>query len=62
MVGHQLELTPYRMVLNTADLTPKQVQRMMAIAAESGRYELTFYSDIQYLDQAIAIFLSKPLL
>jgi hypothetical protein len=35
---------------------------MMNIAAESGRYELTFYSDILYLEQAINIFLGKPLI
>ena len=44
VVAHQLELSSCRMVLNTTGLTVEQVQRMMKIAAESGRYEIVFYS------------------
>ena len=49
------------MVLNTLDLTADQVRRMMKIGAESGRYEIALYSDINYFEMALSLFLDKPL-
>lgn len=48
IIGHQLELSICRMVLNTVDLTSDQIKRMMRIGAESGRYEIAMYSEINY--------------
>ena len=48
IIGHQLELSPSRMVLNTVDLTADQVKKMMRVGAESGRYEIVLYSEINY--------------
>lgn len=62
VVAHQLELSPSRLVLNTLDLTYDQVERMMRIAAEPGRYEICLYSELNYFQMAVGLFLSKPLL
>jgi hypothetical protein len=62
VVGHQLELSPSKMVLNTVDLTAEQVKRMMIVGAESGRYEIALYSEMSYFEMALSLFLGKPLI
>ena len=60
-VGHQVEVTSSRLVLNTTDLAPANVEELFHLLRLPGHYEFICYSTREHLHLAVELFRLKPL-
>lgn len=61
VIGHQIELTSCRMILNTTGLSQGEVQHILELMKLPGHYEFICYSTAEHFPAAYELFKQKPL-